>query len=112
MSPRSAATTCLNVNSLKPYMEQGDMAGMEAIHKIVEKHRQGVYTLREIFSLLVKNTNEQNVSGVVKALPSDIRGALQKWLNEYPLEGGIQIRDSAELPVSTIVILKKAIQQE
>jgi hypothetical protein len=85
----------------------------DKIEQLLKKYFDGWYTTGEIVLLLALNTPEGRERDLIKMLPSQVLNALKDWVTTYPLEGGIQIRDSAErLPKAVLVRFKNALVSE
>jgi hypothetical protein len=88
------------------------MAFADTIRAVIKKQEDGIYTVRELFPLLVKRTLPGDALDLLLLLPPEIRSAFESWVRQYPLEGGMQIRDSEEkLSLKTIMSLKDAVAQ-
>jgi hypothetical protein len=80
------------------------------IDQLLRKYRDGLYTLRELLPMLVQSTPEGKEADLVKMLPLEVLEPFKQWVKDYPLEGGIKIRDSAEeLSIAVIVTLKQTV---
>ncbi|MFT5525238.1 MAG: hypothetical protein ACI9HK_003205 [Pirellulaceae bacterium] len=88
------------------------MPAIDDIRRLVKRHEQCVYTLRELLPLLVKRTPQENLADLKTCLPGEIWAPFVKWIQDYPLDGGIQIRDGEELPIEKIKWLKQATRAE
>jgi hypothetical protein len=83
------------------------MAPIDGINRLLEQHEQGVYTLRELFPRLVKNTPLDHLAYLEQCLPSEMWKNFVTWIQDYPLEGGVQIRCDESLPIDKITWLKE-----
>lgn len=76
--------------------------------RLLRLYREGVYTMRELFPLLVYRTPEGMEAELVKLIPMDVRGPFRNWLFDYPMEGGIKIRGTeGDLSIAVIAKLKE-----
>lgn len=81
------------------------------ISRLIALYRSGVYTLREILPQLAIAISKDEACELINFLPEDIQASFAAWINEYPLEGGIQIRDTREIPIETIIELKSELKK-
>lgn len=88
------------------------MSSTEQINRLLKRHQQGVYTFRELLPLLVENTPHDHLKDLQALLPSEIWTAFVKWIHDYPVDDGIQIRDGRSLPVEKIIWLRQATADE
>jgi len=88
------------------------MSWNDQINRILKWHDQGAYTRLELLPLLIKNTPQEHLGDLKSLLPVEIWLALVEWIHDYPLHGGIQIRDGESLPIEKIIWLKQQTQDE
>ena len=88
------------------------MAAVDEISRLIRRYQQGAYTLRELLPLVVKHTPHERLVELKGALPGEIWTTFVKWIQDYPLDGGIQIRDHEDLSIQKIKWLKQHTQSE
>ena len=81
------------------------MTNNTEIAQLIELHEGGVFTLRELLPLLVDRTSVEDLH-LLRDLPERIHRPFVEWVRDYPLEGGIQIRDEPNLSVEKLAWLK------
>jgi hypothetical protein len=78
------------------------------IHRLLERHSEGVFTERELLARFVRNTPDDRIADLFAILPASLRAVFKGWLDNYPLEGGIVIRDDVPpLPIERIIRMKE-----
>lgn len=82
----------------------------ERIDRLLELYREGMYIPLELFGMFIMKTPQENLGELKELLPHDIWTPFAEWIDEYPLEGGFQIRSGPRLPIEKIIWLKEFIK--
>ena len=87
------------------------MSWQERVRRRIQQHYDGEYTVRELFPLLASLIPPDGAAELVQLIPREFSESFRAWVEAYPLEGGIKVRDGEELPKLVVESLKTEVSR-